>query len=92
MFITIHYLAQLKRLAGQGSERLELEEACTLAEALARVARLHGPDFAAVVTGQGGTPQPSLLVFVGGEQVRDLGGHQLKDGDEITLLTPMAGG
>lgn len=84
MHVTVHYLAQLKRLAGVAEERLEVPVGATLAHAIQQLAAAHGADFRSIVLG------PSLLIFVNDAQVTS--SATLSDGDRITLLTPMAGG
>ena len=45
-----------------------------------------------LLLGEGGAPQPALLLFVGDEQVAAGDRRPLKDGDVVTILSPMAGG
>jgi molybdopterin converting factor small subunit len=90
MQVTVHYLAQLRRAAGCSSERLDVEPGLTLGELFRRVARTHDAAFRTLLLGENGKPHASLLVFVG-EQPADLTGV-LCDNDEVTILTPMAGG
>jgi molybdopterin converting factor small subunit len=90
MRITVSYMAQLKRAAGLGREVVEVDGACTMVELLLRLAQDRGDSFRGLVLTSQGQPQPSLLLFVGEEQVR--GDRPLRDGDEITVLTPMSGG
>jgi molybdopterin converting factor small subunit len=90
MHITLHYLAQLKRAAGLPLESVELDKPCTLGELLARLASDRAPSFRNLVLDDQGKPHPSLLVFVGEDQVSS--DRLMRDGDCVTLLTPMAGG
>jgi molybdopterin converting factor small subunit len=92
MRITVHYLAQLKKAAGAGSEDIVVDAGCTVAALLTQLAQRHGQTIRALLTDERGKPQPSLLVFVGDDQVRTLEGRGLNEGDVVTLLTPMAGG
>jgi molybdopterin converting factor small subunit len=90
MRITVHYVAQLKRAAGTAREPVELEGGCTLTRLIRLLASARGEAFRGLTVDGRGEPQPSLLVFVGEEQVRS--DRPLCDGDQVTLLTPMAGG
>ena len=90
MQITVHYMAQLKRAAGMGCELVEVDGDCTVTELLLQLAKGRAEGFRGLVVNDQGRPHPSLLLFVGTEQVR--GDRALRDGDQVTLLTPMAGG
>ena len=90
MQVTVHYFAQLRRAAGCTVERVDVEPGSTIAALFARLGTLHGESVRALLLGSDGTPHPSLLVFVG-EQPAELS-QPLRDGDEVTILTPMAGG
>jgi molybdopterin converting factor small subunit len=90
MQVTVHYVAQLRRAATRSSERLEVSAGLTVAELLHRLAELHDAAFRELLLGANDRPRPALLIFVRGEPatVADV----LREGDEITVLTPMAGG
>ena len=45
-----------------------------------------------LLLGSAGEPHDSLLLFVGEEQVRWETPRELRDGDVVTVLAPMAGG
>ena len=90
MQVTVHYLAQFRRTAGCASERLDVNLGVTVCELFHRLAEIHGGAFRTLLLGENCRPHPSLLIFVG-EQPAELSGL-LREGDEITILTPMAGG
>jgi molybdopterin converting factor small subunit len=92
MRITFHYLAQLKRFAGVAAETIDVAAGCTLPEALRLVGARHGTEFRAALLDNGGGARASLLFFLGNEQVRPDAARPLRDGDEVTILSPMAGG
>jgi molybdopterin converting factor small subunit len=92
MKITIHYLAQLKRFAGVSSEVVDAGAGCTLLTLLRQAADRHGGSFRAGVFDAEGRVHPSLLFFIGDKQVQADTAAPLRDGDEVTLLSPMAGG
>ena len=90
MRVTVHYMAQLKRAAGRPSDAVEVEGACTVADLLLLLVQNRADMFGRLILDSQGRPQPSLLVFVDDEQVP--WDRRLRDGDSLTLLTPMAGG
>ena len=90
MQVTVHYLAQLRRAAGCASERLEVELDVTVCDLFHQLAEIHGDGLRTLLLDENCRPHPSLLVFVG-EQPAEYSGV-LREGDEITILTPMAGG
>lgn len=79
MKLAVRYLAQLRHAVGSGGEEVELPGPLSVRELLAALAARRP----ALLT-------PALLVFVGDEQAEPE--RQLRDGDEVTLLTPVAGG
>ena len=90
MHVTVHYLAQLRRAAGCASERLAVEAGATLADLLARLGEQRGDPFRGLLLDEQSRIQKSLLVFVGEEHAD--ASRPLRDGDCVTILTPMAGG
>ncbi len=92
MKVTVRYLAQARHAAGVASEQVELDDPCPAAELVLRAAERHGGALKALLLGADGTLQPALLLFVGDEQVGPEAECELKDGDVVTVLSPMAGG
>ena len=90
MHVTVHYFAQLRRAVDRTEERVEMEPGSTVARLLRRLSDLHGEAVRSLLLGADGASRPSLLVFID-EQPADPE-TELGDGDEVTLLTPMAGG
>jgi molybdopterin converting factor small subunit len=92
MKVAVKYLAQVRQAAGCPAEAVELEGGCSLGELVRRLAERHGDPLRRLLLGPAGAPHDSLLLFVGEEQVRCESGRELRDGDVVTVLTPMAGG
>ena len=92
MRITVHYLAQLKRFAGVSCETIEAADGSALQVLLAELAARHDDAFRSALLDDQGQPRPALLFFLGDDQVRPETARPLRDGDEVTILTPMAGG
>jgi MoaD family protein len=87
--VTVRYLAQLRQLAGRSTEQIELPGSSAVADLVAVLAELHPALSFALVDGEG-VARASVLLFMADEQVSR--SRPLADGDEVTLLTPIAGG
>ena len=92
MRITVEYLAQVKQTAGVSSEILELPDAATLRDVLPRIAERHGDALRRILFDDAGNSRPSLLFFIGDRQVRGQQAVELRDGDRLTIMSPIAGG
>jgi len=90
--VAVRYMAQVRQAAGVSAEAVELGGPCPVGDLLARLAQRHGPPLGRLLLDRHGAPQPTLLVFVGNEQVVPGEQHLLADGDVVTVLSPMAGG
>jgi molybdopterin converting factor small subunit len=90
MQVTVKYLAQVRHAAGVPAETLCLDRPCTLQQLLMQLAERHGEPFRRLLDATGRSP--SLLFFVGDEQVRWDACVELRDGDLVTVLSPIAGG
>jgi molybdopterin converting factor small subunit len=88
--VTVRYLGQGRRAAGRPAEEIEIEAGCTTTALLRMLAERH-PDLRGLLLTEKGEPRPSTLLFVGEDQV-DTSDRILRDGDRVTVLTPMAGG
>ena len=91
MKVAVRYMAQLRQAAGRAGEQVELDQPCTAAELLKRMADRYGRPFRDLVLDAHDRLRPAVLLFVGDEQVRPET-TALRDGDVLTVLTPMAGG
>lgn len=92
MRVVVHYMAQVKQAAGRTIEEIELEHPCTVRELIARLAGNDREPLRRLLLDKQGDVQPTLLVFVGDEQVSAGQTAVLRDGDVVTVLSPMAGG
>jgi len=90
--VTINYFAQVRQAAGIESERLSLDDGVDIQTALSELAQGHGHDFRALVLDQAGAVRPGLLTVVNGQSVPSPQRHPLADGDEISLISAVAGG
>ena len=92
MRITVHYMAQARWAAGRAVEQVERERSCTAQELVIQLARSGGEVLRRLLLDGQGSLQPALLLFVGDEQVSVGQTVLLRDGDTVTVLSPMAGG
>lgn len=92
MQVTIEYAAQVKQAAGVGSETVSVDEGCSVQELIRRTAEAHGEEFRRLVLDGDGRLHPSILLFVGDDQVRWETPVALKEADVVTLLSPVSGG
>jgi molybdopterin converting factor small subunit len=91
MRVEVRYVAQLRHAAGRAAEEVEVDSPCSAGELVARLAQAREA-LRGLLLDEGGRLQPALLLFVGDEQVDAGDGRPLRDGDMVTILTPMAGG
>jgi MoaD family protein len=93
MHVTVNYMAQVKRAAGTASEAVELAAGSTVGALVSQVAEQHGEEFKKLVLNDDGTVRRTILLFVGEDQItRKEIDRELADGQEITFVSPVAGG
>lgn len=92
MQVTIKYFAQVRQAAGVESETLPLRLGVDIQTALVELVKRHGEDFRAIVLDQTGCVRPGLLTVVNGQSVTNPKRHSLADGDELSLISAVAGG
>ena len=89
MNVVVRYLAQLRRIAGRSDECLSLPTGCTVGQLVGRLAAANEALGRALLDERGGV-RATILVFVADEQAG--ADRRLEDGDEVVLMTPIAGG
>jgi molybdopterin converting factor small subunit len=92
MRVSVRYMAQLRAAAGVAEESVELAGPCTASELAARLAARHGDALRRLLLAADGRLSPVILAFVGESQVGPDDRLDLRDGEVITLLSPIAGG
>lgn len=92
MKVSITYTAQVRQAAGVAHEEVELDSPCTAEELIGRLAQQRDGRFGQLLLDEAGRVQPTVLLFVGDEQVTPGSAAPLRDGDAITVLSPIAGG
>ena len=78
--------------AGCSTEKLELEEGATVEAIIRNRAEKHGGKFASMLLGTDGAPVATIMQIVNGEQVDRNANVVLNNGDELMLMSPIAGG
>jgi molybdopterin synthase catalytic subunit len=81
MQITVLYFAVTRERAGRDRETVTLEEGANVGTARAAIARLH-PALAPLLAAVGTAVNRAMVAE----------GHALRDGDELALIPPVAGG
>jgi len=92
MKITITYFGQARTLAGTRNEVIKVSDDATPQKAVEGLAGKHGEAFDRLVFDTNGHPQKSVLLAVNGSVPASGPSVALKDGDEITVQTAIAGG
>ena len=95
MTVKVRTIGLLRSLFGRAELDVALPEGGTVADLLASLADAFGEQAAShLVEPKTAAGHPPLRVMVNGRDITVLGGRQavLQDGDEILVLTPIAGG
>lgn len=90
MKVTFTYLAHIRKEAGTDAEEIALDDGASLADSIGTAAGRHGEGFQQLVTDEHGSVRPSLLALVNGRPAEP--DRRLSAGDEVTLLSAVAGG
>lgn len=89
MRVVVRMQAQVRQAAGTATTTVALPDGGTVADAVRALAAGHGDDLRRLLLADDRV-QPTLLLFRGDEQVGP--DDALTEGDELTVLAPMAGG
>lgn len=92
MRVRFNYFAQIRQAAGVDTLLLDLNDGTTLAQALTQVANQHGESFRSLVLVAPNQVRPSIILLLNDTAVRNDLTRALKDGDSISLLSPLSGG
>lgn len=90
--VRVRYVAQLKVAAGRHEEQVSLAAAPTLHDLLRVLAESRGERLREFLLATDGSPRSSLVIAVGDEHAARGANRELRAGDVVTLLAPMAGG
>lgn len=92
MKVTVNYLAQLKQAAGVSSESIDLESPCSVQDLVVQLASDRGEPLRSFLLDPAGGLRTSILLIVGETQIHWETPVQIKEGDTISFLSPLAGG
>jgi len=92
MLIKVEYGAQARAAAGTASESLEVEPGCDLPALARQLAERHGQSLRGLLLDHEGRPRPSNIAVVGEAMVRWDEPRPLRDGEVVTILSPISGG
>ena len=92
MKIFVTFSGQVRRVARVARESFEFEDSQPLQEFTAWLAEKHGEPLKSSLLDDSGLPQRILLVSVNDEQVGAAERKILRDGDEVTFMSPISGG
>jgi molybdopterin converting factor small subunit len=90
--ITVNYLAQLKQATGISSENITLNTPCSISELVTIVAEKHGEPLRSFLLDSSDNLRSNILLIIGDTQVHWEAQVQIKEGDSVTFLSPLAGG
>ena len=92
MKIDIKYFAQIKREAGKQSAELELKPGTTLQQCIKEVSGINNVGFKNIIFDEFGSYRNAIILVVNSVQVRYDENPEMNDGDELMLMSPIAGG
>ena len=92
MTVHLEYHAQIRSFIGKSADTLVLAADTTVQQAIHALLQKYGEDVRGFLTTPEGELRPSILLFLGDRQVRWSVPTPLKDGDQLLLLSPIAGG
>lgn len=94
MKLLVEYMGQLQSAVGRSQDRLELQPGETLSALIDRLGEMCGVEARPHLFTEAGHIQPCLLVALNGSVLtcRNAGNRELRDGDNIVFLPPIAGG
>jgi molybdopterin converting factor small subunit len=92
MQVTFNFFSQVRQAAGVESDRVTMDEGADLLATLEEVAARYGDEFRAMVLDPSGGVRPSLIALVNGQPVPRGEKHRLAEGDQVSLISAVAGG
>jgi len=92
MKVTVRYSAQARHAAGRAFEEIELGVPISIKALLAHLAEKNENGLRNLLVDANGNSRAAVLVFVNDEQMQPGASDQIKDGDEVEILSPISGG
>ena len=92
MKLSVTYFAQLKKEAGKPSEVLEFENEVNLKDCIKLVSKKYSSQFYEMFFDDNRTYRDAVVLIINSIQVRYAENPNLNDGDELLIMSPIAGG
>lgn len=92
MNITIKYFAQIKKEAGKGAETMELEAGIDLQKCIKILSTKYTKSFNEMLYDESGIYRDAVILIINSNQVRYDENPALQQGDELMIMSPIAGG
>jgi len=92
MKVKVKYTAQLKKAVGQGEEQVEVDKKSQVKDLLNLLFYQRKEAFENMVFSSDGTFLDAVLLILNGQQIAYESSEILKDGDEVLIMSPIAGG
>ena len=92
MKIKLRYTAQLKDVAKVGTDEMELKENDGIQTLLGRLVKKYDKAFGDILFDTKGNYKNSNLIVINQSQVSYAENSLLKDGDKVTIMSPISGG
>ena len=92
MNITVNYCGQIGQAIGLDREAIECAPSIPHVDLLKNLADRHGETFRQFIFADADQVRTSLLITINDSAVSLSSPPALRDGDEVTLLPPIAGG
>ena len=92
MKITIKYMAQARKATGVSSENLNAEAGTTVQDFVAKELCQRHNDLGSFILDDNNLLRNMVLIFQGDKQITATDPSQLRDGDVLTIMTPITGG
>lgn len=92
MQIHIKYFAQIKSKAGKSSEVLELETGTTLQNCIEKLSKINNKQINDVLYDESGVYRDAVILVINSQQTRFAENPKMNDGDELMIMSPIAGG
>lgn len=92
MQIKLQYAAQIKAAVGRSQELVDVPDAATLQQVVRAAADRHGEGLRRLLLRPDGSVRRAVLLFLGDECVSIDQPIELKEGDTLTIMSPISGG
>ena len=92
MKVIVRYGAQARVAAGCASEEIELAAPISIKALLAHIAARNEKGLRTLLLDTNGNTSPAVLIFVNEEQMSPGAAHQIRDGDEVEIISAISGG